>query len=240
MIKCLTFDLDDTLWDIRPVIKNMDLKLYQWLDINAPRFTDQYTLDYFAQLKQHVVDNFPKIAHSVTDVRLKGLEISLQQVGYEQQQALDIAQQAFQVALAARQEVTFFEHVQNSLQTLKSQGYLMGAITNGNADIHRVGLSEYFDFQFNAHDAGVEKPDPIIYQKMLEHTKLKAEQVIHIGDNPIADVQGAQQLGMATIWVNVIAQTWSHQFQADEQVNCISDLPKAVANIIESKTSGLC
>jgi putative hydrolase of the HAD superfamily len=235
MIKCLTFDLDDTLWDIRPVINNMDLKLYQWLGINAPRFTDKYTPDYFSILKQQVVDSFPEIAHSVTDIRLKGLEISLLQVGYTQQEAFDIAQRGFQIALAARQEVTFFEHVHNSLQTLKSQGYLMGAITNGNADIHRVGLSQYFDFQFNAHDAGVEKPDPIIYQMMLEHTKLNAEQIIHIGDNPIADVQGAQELGMSTIWVNVIPQDWSHQFQADAQVGCISELPKAVENIIASK-----
>ncbi|MEM5529227.1 HAD-IA family hydrolase [Gammaproteobacteria bacterium AS21] len=235
MIKCLTFDLDDTLWDIRPVLKNTDTKMYQWLTINAPRLTDKYPPDYFTRLKQQVVDIYPKIAHSVTDIRLKGLELSLLKVGYAQQEALDIAQQAFQVALAARQEVTFFEHVQSSLQRLKSQGYLMGAITNGNADIYRVGLGEYFDFQFNAHDAGVEKPNPIIYQLMLEHTELKAEQIIHIGDNPIADVQGAQELGMSTIWVNVIPQVWSHPFQADQQVDCLSELPKAVENIIASR-----
>ena len=232
MIKCLTFDLDDTLWDVAPVIKNMDLKLYQWLAENAPAYARQFDIGNFSLLRAHVVAEFPQLAHSVTSIRLKCLEIGLSRAGYAPKQALQLTKEAFAVAIVARQQVTYFPHVWQVLDQFKAQGYSMGAISNGNADIHKVGLSKHFDFQFNAHQAGVEKPDPVIFKLMLAHQQLQPEQVIHIGDNPIADVLGAQQLGMATIWVNVLPQQWSHEFQADRQINCISDLPAAVASIV--------
>ncbi len=231
MIKCLTFDLDDTLWDIRPIMHNVDTKLYQWLDENAPLYTGRFGLDNFSRLRQHVIEHYPEIAHSVTDIRLKGLHIGLQQAGYPAEKVQSLAQQGFDIALNARQEVDYFPHVWAALDVLRGQGYQMGAITNGNADINRVGLSDYFDFQFNAHHAGVEKPDPVIFELMLKHTQLSANQIIHIGDNPIADVQGAQQLGMATIWVNVITQKWLYDFEADATISCISELPLAVKSI---------
>ena len=233
MIKCLTFDLDDTLWDIRPVIKNLDQKLYQWLAENAPVYSAKYPLDHFEQLKTQVLDLHPHIAHSVTDVRIKCLELGLKTAGYSDLDALRLADQGFAVALKARQEVEYFPHTWAALDELKAQGYLMGAITNGNADINKVGLQGHFDFQFSAHDAGVVKPDPLIYQQMLNYIQLPAHSVIHIGDNPIADVLGAQQLGMSTIWVNVITQTWQHDFKADQQISCLSDLPGAVERIVQ-------
>lgn len=236
MIKCLTFDLDDTLWDIRPVIKQVDLTLYDWLKENAPAFTDKFELAYFAHLRQEVIDDYPEIAHSVTDIRKKGLQLGLQRSGYQGEHNDRLVQQGFDVALEARQRVDYFPHVWKALDQLKAQGYRMGAITNGNADIYRVGLGDHFDFQFNAHEAGVEKPHPSIFEQMLDYAKLTPQQIIHIGDNPIADVQGAQQLGMATIWVNVITQPWLHEFRADQEITCISDLPSAVDKIVQTLT----
>ncbi|MEH6442467.1 MAG: HAD family hydrolase [Oceanospirillaceae bacterium] len=235
MIKCLTFDLDDTLWDIRPVIKNMDLQLYLWLQQNAPAYAAKYDLENFAVLRKQVVDEYPEIAHSVTDIRKKGLHIGLTKSGYDANQVMKLVEQGFDVALKARQEVSYFPHVWPVLDELKAQGYIMGAITNGNADIYKVGLQDHFDFQFNAHDCGVEKPHPSIFEQMLAHAGLSSQQVIHIGDNPIADVQGAQQLGMSTVWVNVITQQWSHDFNADQQISCISELPTAVQNIVKAR-----
>ena len=235
MIKCLSFDLDDTFWDIRPVIANMDVILYQWLASNAPAYTAKFALDHYALLRREVVDNYPQIAHSVTDVRIKCLQLGLARAGYSEKQVARLAAQGFAVSLEARQQVDYFPHVWRVLDQLREQGYLMGAITNGNADIHKVGLSQHFDFQFNAHEVGVEKPHPAIFQAMLAHTNLRPEQVIHIGDNPIADIQGAQQLGMATIWGNVITQPWNESFSADQSITCISELPSAVQQIVAER-----
>lgn len=236
MIKCLSFDLDDTFWDIRPVIENMDATLYQWLAANAPAYTERYALQNFSLLREEVVTDYPELAHSVTDIRIKGLHLALGRAGYNKAQVSELTTQGFAIALQARQQVDYFPHVWAALDQLKAQGYLMGAITNGNADIHRVGLSQHFDFQFNPHEVGVAKPHPAIFEAMLNHTNLQPEQVIHVGDNPITDVQGAQDLGMATIWVNVITQAWNESFKADQDISCISELPEAVQKIEEARS----
>ena len=238
MIKCLSFDLDDTFWDIRPVIKNMDATLYQWLAANAPAYTEQFALENFSLLREEVVADYPHLAHSVTDIRIKGLQIALARCGYNKSQVSLLAAEGFAIALQARQLVDYFPYVWKALDQLKAQGYLMGAITNGNAEIDKVGLSKHLDFEFNAHQVGVAKPHPGIFEAMLEHTNLQPEQVIHIGDNPITDVQGAQELGMATIWVNVITQPWNHSFSAAQRITCISELPGAVKRIEEGRRSG--
>ncbi|MGB1237230.1 MAG: HAD family hydrolase [Pseudomonadales bacterium] len=231
MIKCLTFDLDDTLWPVVPVIEHMDKTLYSWLEANAPAYTDAFSPCHFSEMRSRISKEYPQLAHSVTSVRLKGLELGLLEAGYCYTRSTELADSAFEVALAARQEVSYFEHTWAVLDALREAGYRMGAISNGNADIHRVGLSEHFDFQYNAHDLGVEKPDPYVYQQVLQREGLAPSQVIHIGDNPVADVLGAQQLGIATIWVNVIGQQWRHQHRADAEIDCLSELPGAVAKL---------
>ena len=114
-----------------------------------------------------------------------------------------MAAQAFDVFIQARQEVLFFEHAREVLLELKQQGYQLGALSNGNADILRVGLADLIDFQFKADDVGQMKPHPLMFEQMLAHTGLRPEQVIHVGDNHGHDVEGAAAVGLWTIWVNL-------------------------------------
>ncbi len=235
MIKCITFDLDDTLWAVNPVIIAANKTLYQWLSENAELFVKCYKLRDFEVLKQQALQQSPDIGHSVTLIRLKQLEIGLLAAGYPQEQAVALSHQAFEVFIEARNQVELFEHARGVLEKLRQSGYLIGALSNGNADVNRVGLGDLFDFALNADGVGKEKPHPLMFEQMLHSNQLRPEQVIHIGDNPIADVQGAQELGMATIWINVITQEWQHEFRADKDVSCISDLPGAVQQIVDEK-----
>uniref|UniRef100_UPI0035614B6E HAD family hydrolase n=1 Tax=Neptunomonas sp. TaxID=1971898 RepID=UPI0035614B6E len=118
-------------------------------------------------------------------------------------------------------------------------GYLLGAISNGNADVKQVGLSHLMDFQFSADSVGVEKPDPLIFQHMLTHTQLKPEQVIHVGDHPVHDIEGAKAAGLWSIWVNLKAMEWPDTEVPDAQVSCLSDVPQQVERIAAIKRARL-
>lgn len=231
MIKCITFDLDDTLWAVDPVVRQANITLIEWLAENAPLFTDKFRLRDLNHLREQVVKAQPEISHSVTKIRLAVLETGLIQAGYTHEQAAPLVQTAFEVFLEARQQVEFFEHAMTMLQDLHSQGYQLGALSNGNADIHRVGLTDLFDFQFNADNSGAEKPAPDMFLQMLSHTELQPHQVIHIGDNPIADVQGAQDCKLWTIWVNLKGEQWPADEPATEEVKCLSEIPAAIERI---------
>lgn len=230
MIKCITFDLDDTLWAVNPVVRAANITMYTWLNENAPLFNHRYALSDLNALRQDVVSQCPEIGYSVTKVRLAVLELGLCRAGYEAEQAKWLAEQAFQVFHRARQEVEFFEHALAVVESLKASGYIVGAISNGNADITQVGLSHCMDFQFSADQVGVEKPDPLIFKHMLDYTKLKPEEVIHIGDHPEHDIAGAKSAGLWNIWVNFGGKQDS-TVAADAVVKCLSDIPAAVEKI---------
>lgn len=231
MIKCITFDLDDTLWAVDPVITQANKTLYSWLAENAEAFVKCHQLSDFESLKQQALQRYPEIGHSVTQIRLRQLEIGLEQAGYSNAEAEALTARAFEVFIAARNEVTFFEHARTMLESLHRDGYRIGALSNGNADVNRVGLGDIFDFAFNADVVGTEKPHPLMFEKMLEKTGLQPDQVIHIGDNPVHDIEGANALDIWTIWVNLNDKAWQARGQATREVTCLSQIPQAVSEI---------
>lgn len=231
MIKCITFDLDDTLWAVDPVIVEANKTLYSWLSENAELFVKCYQLRDFEHLKRKALEHFPEIGHSVTLIRLKQLEMGLLDAGYPQEQAEALAHQAFEVFIEARNQVELFEHARTMLEQLKQAGYLIGALSNGNADVNRVGLGDLFDFALNADGVGKEKPHPLMFERMLHQNHLRPEQVIHIGDNPHHDIAGAKNAGLWTIWVNLTQLEWPEGDPADQSVTCLSDIPDKVADI---------
>lgn len=229
MIRCITFDLDDTLWAVDPVIQNANQTMFAWITEHAPAFLQHYQLNDLADLRQHVLREAPEISHSVTLIRMAQLKHGLQKAGYSVDEVEILAAQAFEVFIQARQEVVFFEHAREVLSELKQQGYQLGALSNGNADIHKVGLADLIDFQFKADDVGQMKPHPLMFEQMLSHTGLRPEQVIHVGDNHEHDVEGALAVGLWTIWVNMTSSDKTSN--ATAQVSCLSELPARVAEI---------
>lgn len=229
MIRCITFDLDDTLWAVDPVIKHANQSMFDWLEQYAPEFTRCYQLQDLMHLREKVLEQEPGIAYSVTRIRIAQLKYGMEQAGYSGDILEDLTRKAFEVFLHARQQVEFFEHTREMLTELKQQGYVIGALTNGNADIHRVGLSDLIDFQFKADDVGQMKPHPQIFEDMLEHCALRPEQVIHVGDNPQHDVEGAAVAGLWTIWVNLKKEASFPT--ASREVTCLSEIVAKVEEI---------
>lgn len=229
MIKCITFDLDDTLWAVDPVIVEANNSMFSWLDQHASEFTRCYQLRDLVKLRKTVLQAQPDIGYSVTRIRQAQLKHGMLQAGYTEKDAQLLADQAFEVFLHARQRVTFFEHAREMLSTLRQQGYQLGALSNGNADIHKVGLADLIDFQFSADQIGSMKPDAAMFEAMLSYTQLKPQQVIHVGDNHQHDVEGAAALGIHTVWVNM--QDSDRSDKASATISCLSQLPTAVAEI---------
>ena len=225
-IRLITFDLDDTLWSTQPVIVAADNTLRAWLASHATDL-EALTPERLQQLRSEVVQQKPELDRRVSELRYQVLLRALLQSGYAKPEAHDIAEQAFQVFLAARQNVELFADVLPTLEYLRSR-YILGALSNGNADIRRVGLGEYFSFALNADMLGVAKPEPQVFLAALARAQVKPAHSIHIGDHPEHDVFGAQQVGMRTIWFNPEQKVWTGEHEPDAQISQISQLPSAI------------
>ena len=88
-----------------------------------------------------------------------------------------------------------------------------------------------FDFAFLAEEIGASKPEPDMFHAALEHTGASAAEIIHVGDDPVHDIQGAQQVGMRTIWVNLRNKDWPGGLTADQEIRTLKDLPDAISQI---------
>jgi len=228
-IVVVTFDLDNTLWDVDEVIRNAERVTRQWFDARVPELYATLTADDFMDIRKGIVAEHPELAHNLSKIRETVFERAIVAVGRAPAEATALAREAFELFLAERHKVSFYDAALDVLERL-SKHHVLGALTNGNADIARLGLSPYFRFAFSAADVGAAKPAPHMFRAALAHTAAQPHQMIHIGDNPVDDIDGAAQLGIPTIWVNLDRRS-DEAPAATRIVHRLHDIPRAIAEI---------
>ena len=98
------------------------------------------------------------------------------------------------------------DEVNALLADLNDRRVPWGIVTNGSPNQHakcrKAGLAALAPFVIVSEEAGYRKPDPRIFHDALEATGLTApEEVMFVGDNPVADIDGAKRFGMKATWV---------------------------------------
>lgn len=197
MIRVIGFDLDDTLWDIGPVIARANRILFDWLATRYPRMTHGQTPESLHQRCLAFLRAHPEARHDLTAMRKAFLRELAQQADY----AEDFVEEAFAIFYAARNQVQLYPDVVPVLGKLARQ-YALIALSNGNACIERVGLARYFRFALNAAEAGAGKPDPRMFQLALVRLGEPPQAMLHVGDHPEHDVLGAHNAGVRAVWIN--------------------------------------
>ena len=219
-IRAITLDLDDTLWPIWPTIGRAALALSAWLQQHAPTTASVFA-DPKARLavREEVLRLQPGIGHDLSAVRREAIRLALHQSDEDTQ----LAEAAFQVFFAERNRVDLYEDARPALAFLTAR-FPIVALSNGNADVHRVGLGEFFAASVSAQQFGVPKPDPRIFHAAAAAVGVAAHEVLHIGDDAALDVLGALQAGMQTVWVNRDRHDWAHDAQPHLTVSTLHTL----------------
>lgn len=223
-IRLITFDLDDTFWETKPAIQSAETVLRDWLAKHAPRL-GEFPVEALGAIRRMLVEREPTLRHRVSELRRRILQHALGDAGYPREEADELAERAFQVFLDARHEVEIFPDVQPTLEFLANH-YTLGVITNGNADVRRLGLADYFQFTLCAEDLGIGKPDPHPFRQALRLGGALPEQAVHIGDHAEDDIAGAQQAGLRAVWFNPGQIAWTQDYQPDAQIRSLAELPK--------------
>ena len=201
--RVISLDLDDTLWPCAPVLAAAEAALHEWLQERYPRTVHGHSIHTMRALRAKIAAQFPEQSHDLTFLRRRALAAQFLGAGY----AESASEEALEVFLAARNRVEFFDDVRPALERLRTR-YRLFALSNGNADPHRCGLGAFFDGHVSAIAAGAAKPDARIFAALREMAGVPAEEILHVGDDPITDVVGARQAGMQTAWLNRDARIW--------------------------------
>ncbi|NKB65834.1 MAG: HAD-IA family hydrolase [Candidatus Latescibacteria bacterium] len=127
-----------------------------------------------------------------------------------------------------------FPKAHQTLAGLRQRGLRLGLVTNGRVNsqqpkIDGLGLGDYFDAVLISEAEGVSKPAAEIFLRALQRLDATAEETVMVGDNPSADIAGAQACGMKAIWKR--DTYWEPPTAADGVVGELEELPGVIAGL---------
>lgn len=224
-IKLITLDLDNTLWPTDDVIQRAETLASDWLIQRLPQHAAALSAQQVRAARLDMLAQQPTYRHSMSALRRDSLRLLLSSLKVPHQDIPALVDTAFDIFLAARNQVTFFPDVLKTLEILAARWPLI-AITNGNADLETIGIRHHFIAHHSAESVGRGKPDARIFQAALDSAQRSAQQTLHVGDHPVEDIEGARALGFHTAWANFFGARWpQHLPPADAEIHTFSELP---------------
>ncbi len=201
--RALSLDLDDTLWPIWPVIERAEAALDAFLRERAPRTAEKYPVLAMRALRDRIASEHPQHAHDFTRQRMISLEQALRDAGDDEAHAMD----AFHAFYDARNQIEFYPDALPALARLSAR-FPVAALTNGNADLARIGIADRFAVFVSARGVGHAKPDAPIFHSACRQLGAEPHEVLHIGDDPLLDIVGASGAGLRSCWINRRGENW--------------------------------
>jgi putative hydrolase of the HAD superfamily len=232
MIKAIFFDLDDTLlWDQKSVkeafiatcklaeerfgidtsqleeaVRDAAKNLYS--SFETYEFTQKIGINPFEGLWGDFLDeheDLKKLKNIVPNYRREAWMLGLKKLGINDP---DFGAELAERFPEERRKAPFvYEDTFEVLDKLKDD-YQLILITNGSPDLQHTKLKltpeliPYFHHIVISGDFGKGKPDPSIFEHVLERLTLQKEDVIMVGDNLMTDILGANRAGIQSVWIN--------------------------------------
>ncbi|WP_040977007.1 HAD-IA family hydrolase [Necropsobacter massiliensis] len=197
--KVITFDLDDTLYDNSTVIRLAEQRCIDTLRDSSA--LTQLGADLWFEWKARIARRHPRLSEDVTAWRLETMRALLTAHGKSAVEIKRISEQTIQEFLQWRHKITI--PPQNmALLTQLSRHYKLAAISNGNVDPARIGLTQ-FALILRGGLQGRAKPHADLFRQTAAYFALPPQQILHVGDSLLTDIQGAMQAGCQSVWLNL-------------------------------------
>ena len=228
-VRAITLDLDDTLWPFAPIGARVEQVLHDWLAAHCPRTAERFPIERMRELRDELNAAHPHLVHDFSAMRRLTLEHAMRAAG-DDPAHVDAAFEAF---FAERNRVEFYPDTLDALQRLAARVPL-AALSNGNADLTRVGVHTHFAFQLGAREHGAPKPEASIFHAACVRLGASPYHVLHVGDDIEMDVVGAARAGLRTCWLNRDNLEWPH---ADVQPDLHFSSLTALADWLDAQPS---
>jgi len=104
-------------------------------------------------------------------------------------------------------QLSVFPDVYKALETI-SQGYRIGLVSNFTdsgflqSSLRKFGIDDYLETIVVSDTIGWRKPHPKIFQSFLDSMNVEAKDAVYVGDNPEADIKGAQNAGITAVLIS--------------------------------------
>ena len=117
-IKYISFDLDDTFWDVMPTIYRAEDKTKEWIKDNFPGVTKVMDTDTVVDLRNKILKEDPSLLVKISELRTRIFYETAIMAGYSEMESHEMSQKAFQIFINARNDVKLFDGVRETLESL--------------------------------------------------------------------------------------------------------------------------
>jgi HAD superfamily hydrolase (TIGR01549 family) len=218
-IKAISFDLDDTLYNNRPVMLAIEKKMLNYFTekfttllpelVSEPKLS--FNRRFWAPYRQQAIQTYQDISHDVVRLRFETYRLGLQAHNLSLDEATTEAQAGLDYFISLRSDFTVPKASHELLASL-SKVFPLVAISNGNVDTKALGIGHYFKHIYHAgFQAGEDnneseyllrqKPAIDMFTLVCKQLAIPAEQLLHVGDCGVADIYGALNAGCQTAWL---------------------------------------
>ncbi|MEM5513762.1 HAD-IA family hydrolase [Pseudoalteromonas sp. AS84] len=211
----MSFDLDDTLYSNHPIIKAAVKAQQNYLNA-VPRYQEQGP-KYWQLCRNEAVLQSPELADNVTKWRQHTLRLALSKLNLNVDDVELHADAAYNAFADARSNIVVSDDILNLLDNL-AKHFTLIAITNGNVEIERFNLHNKFELVLQAGMHGKAKPHTTLFDKAAAHLNVAKSDILHIGDSLDTDVQGANNAGCQSVWLNDQGANYSYKGLADIEI----------------------
>jgi len=217
-IKHVFFDLDHTLWDFET---NSDIAFETIFKTHELKIDLQKFLNYYRGINQNYWRLYRNEQITKEELRVGRLRDTFVKINQQfDNELIDNLAVGYIDVLPNNNQL--FDGAHEILEHLYLK-YKLHIITNGFNEVQykkldNSGLSKYFDKIITSEAAGVKKPNPIIFKYALDLAEATSKESMMIGDNWEADVMGAINNGIDTIYFNYEKQPIGENIKSVHQL----------------------
>jgi putative hydrolase of the HAD superfamily len=203
--KHILFDLDNTLWDFETNSENTLREMFVKYELNK-------AFDSFVHFHNLYVFRNTQLWYSYHNKQInkkflnfERFNYPLQQVGIDNPELVNTL--SFDYLQVCAMQKTLMPHANETLEYLKGNRYHMHILSNGFEEVQYLklkhsGLDKYFEHIILSEKAGALKPDKRIFDYAITSLNARKKEVIMIGDNFEADIEGAKNAGIDQLYYN--------------------------------------
>jgi len=219
-VKAISFDLDDTLYNNRPVMQAIEKKMVVYFtekfsllfsELKVPELKEIFDRRFWAPYRQQAIKANHELSHDVVRVRYETYRLGLLAQNVPAEEAAQQAQAALDYFISLRSDFNVPKASHELLASL-SKKFPLVAISNGNVDTKALGIDHYFQhiyhagFQTNDNSTESEhllrqKPAADMFTLVCQQLDILPEELLHVGDCGYADIHGALNAGCQTAWL---------------------------------------
>lgn len=220
MIKYVSFDLDDTLTDMKAfdkVMWNVEIpKLYaEKHHLSIEEAEKEVFSEYYKALYVNKIDNWTSLTMWFKKFGLDDWEGFLEDMG----EKLSVFDDVFPILEQLSQKYELVMYSANDPRLLKFK-------------LEKTGLKKYFTEVFSSEDGKSNIKGAEGLQFMLSKLGCEPSEIVHIGDNPVSDYDAPRSLGVATVLLDR-----KRKREGDHVIHSLAELPDKIADLNKNRSS---